>query len=414
MRVSLLAAVPLLVLFACKHHTTRRELYAQQRPAGALVQKKIAASVIAIQNAPAPAAAAACARVGLVASGRGTSGNTDLLDLRVIDGSAAGRGVSRESVLGSNGAALYLAQRYEPHGGDFLDHETGDRPASEDADVYAAASKVDHLLVAREADDRIDIYLVDLATSAIECSFAVTSSLEADQKRSVALGYDPRTGDAPQDPKYRPEIRKDLLSILARELKTRFGLKLEENVPEAPPPTREGPLEKEVRERAALALRAVDAAAKVPSCKGKKTVTGLRLTRLRLALAAGSELPSGDPDVRWDYAELSSPEALAYLRAGTRESAAGPLLAAPVWSVVDVVEGQPGFDVPGGKFRPGSLTARQVLVDHGGVALCETKVTVTNSETLEVRTGKAGSTAATVSASSRDLIKNLGERLASL
>lgn len=412
------------VACGCNRGPTIGELKEQHRPLGEKLVAGVDAARALVEGAPPAAIGAPCAHAGLTPSRSSdkpegpAAGNTEMLDamwLKTGDdrNAATASPLNQKPMVGWGATASAVANWYQPS-------EAIGSASSYKADPgtiarYDSAAKVEHLLVARRKLDHIDVFLLDFPATKLECSFGVESPLDRDWKASRELGYDLHTGEPWKDePAGAATAARDadVQLALAQEIQTRFGLSLGGAVVDAGSPAPGDPALEAEKARAAGALAAMGA--KVPACKGPAPAAP-RTTTKRLHLQAGkTPLDRQSLNVVTEASDLVSPEVRAFLTSNgdARIAAARALLAAPVWLVVDVVEARVAFETTTDKFTPGTLTARQIQIDAGGKAICETRVTVTNSEALDVTYRSGMKFAGVADASRADLLKNLGKQLA--
>lgn len=418
-----LGLVALLGVAACQGGQTVGEAHEQNRASGTKLLAGLNAAREAIKAAPPPAVGATCTHLGMTPSRMGESeqpdltGNTEMLDWMWLlvgpDHSAATGNPSNRPILGWGATASAIAHSYAPN------EEMMPSASRRKADPvtlarYQAAAKVEHLLVARDTHGRrYELFFVDFPAGTLECSFAVTSPLEEHFKKSEPFGYDLRTGELLQVEKGQDDtLQADLHASLRHEVQSRFGLSLGSGDPFDAGAPADGPSALALQERAKKTLAALNTP-KLPACKGA-TAEAPRITRKRLVLAAGAPpLPKSAINANVEPADLISPTVQTFLMAtgAPRETAAKSLVAAPIWLVLDVVAAELAFETSADRFRPGTLVARQVPVDANGKALCETKIEVENSASLDFSHYASTKALELQRASRADLVKHFAEKL---
>jgi TPR repeat protein len=124
----------------------------------------------------------------------------------------------------------------------------------------------------------------------------------------------------------------------------------------------------------------------LPACKDAAPDDAARTTTLGARAVAGAPaLPDSDLNVSMEPSGALSRhfKALASATGGSWIEKASELLSVPATLVIDVEAETPAVlisgDGSGGRYRSGSLTARQVRFDSAGKAVCEKRATAVNS-----------------------------------
>lgn len=343
-----------------------------------------------MQSSPAPAIGGACARPGLVLApkfslgyfeGAGATGEVaELLDAAAMvkseDTFSAPRTFDADGPMKTVAWDAWYAKT-----------ELSFKVDEKRAQVrYDEAKKVRFAVVARtaakatkDAGDRADIYLFELPTPKLVCSFAV--DVGNDLALAKANAYDPNTGD-PSDGK-ASETSVDLGTLVRQEVAERFGLAVP-TIGTKPLPKKRGADDPRVLARAKKVSKAVDELPeKFEECKGDEAKGALRMSKKALRiLARGDLLPRNDPNVEIDA--KSSTNVTSYLRARDKQSA-DTVATAESWKVLDMRSGGTAASIDGRSFVGGGASGRLVVFDKADAPVCQKTVRIPPPDKLDTK-----------------------------
>lgn len=349
-----------------------------------------------VESSPPPTPGGSCSRPGLAPAPK--------FSLGYVEGDAGGGGDITETI---DAAAMVKSEKIPPPNGLFesegplktvvwdawyakteLSFEVDEKKAQV---RYDEAKKVRYALVARvkrsndsAPADRAEVYLFELPTPKLVCSFAIDVS--ADRELAKKNGYDPNTGD-PAEETSGGEVASDIGALFAAEVSERFGLAVTSRQAYGKPALvakKRLPDDPRVLERAKKVSTALDGAPeKLTECKGDEAKGALRMNKKALRiLARGELLARFDPNVQIDA--KSSTNVTSYLRARDKQSA-DAVASAASWKVLDFKYGGTAASIDGKSFVGGGATGRLVVFDKADAPLCQKTVRIAPPSTLDAK-----------------------------
>ncbi len=320
-----------------------------------------------------------CSKDGLVKNTLNEAGNVELIGLNRLSGVAprGKRQEGSESVEFGPFAKLLL----------WLDSDSTNSAPQERKALVDGSRRNQYLLVVRNAFlyKGYDVFLVDVSTASIQCSFAARVKDEP---------YDPKTGD-PNSAARKAEREGGLPRILDEELKTRF--RITTNAKALPPEPEYAVV---ARKRFATMVHNLAAATALPACTEPPVEGALQTTLRRLRAYAGlGPLAKDDLDTWFEAPNTVSQAWQDHVQRGLsevdRRRHTERALAAPGYLVLDVeqlVEATPLSSIVGRgaatkrkhAFTPGRVTVRRVAFDRSGAATCQERSTLVNADSLKV------------------------------
>ncbi|WP_434420981.1 hypothetical protein [Nannocystis pusilla] len=330
-----------------------------------------------VEETPSPEVNGACARPGLVAidpkSAAVPQGDavTEQLDAWYFESLASAPPPG--SLVADEGPLLRVIMDAD-RGNDDVSLRMPVDPEFEQRKLDAA-SAVRFVLVTRKTERGADVFLFEHPKAALVCSFALDvaagSQTVEDLKFIEDNGYDPHTG-APAD---RPKGGDGKIETLhAEALAQRFGIG--EVAPSRPAD------DPRVKERAAQAVKALEAANELPECQPDAVGKGIRMNEKELRILAGGPLLRRE-DLDVQINPNSSTTTASYLR-GRDKASADALVDAAVWHVVDLQKGGVATSLDGKTFNGGWANGHMVVIDKDGKATCRKPVSIAPPDQLEV------------------------------